>query len=108
MVIRGISGQCTSGSQVSEKGVERRLTTTLANDVVGCSRLMVKAGVILVTSSPAFAYHDTVGGGAAIGGSASIGVVLPIVVGVVLVMVGVGIWGRKKRKTKSKRRKRRN
>ena len=81
---------------------------TLATDVVGCSRLMVNAGVILVTSSPAFALHDTVGGGAAIGSSASIGAVLPIVVGVVVVMVGVGIWGRKKRKTKSKRRKRRN
>ena len=108
MVIRGISGQCTNGSQVSEEGVERRLTTTLATDVVGCSRLMVNAGVILVTSSPAFAHHDTVGGGAAIGGSTSIGTVLPIVVGVVVVMVGVGIWGRKKRKTKSKRRKRRN
>ena len=80
----------------------------LATDVVGCSRLMVNAGVILVTSSPAFAHHDTVGGGAAIGDSASIGAVLPIVVGVVAVMVGVGIWGRKKRKTKSKRRKRRN
>ena len=53
--------------------VERRLTTILAADVVGCSRLMVNAGVILVTSSPAFAYHDTVGGGAAIGSSASIG-----------------------------------
>ncbi len=98
--------QCTSGSQVSEEGVERRLTTTLATDVVGCSRLMVNAGVILVTSSPAFAHHDTVGGGAAIGGSASIGAVLPFVVGVVLLMVGFGIWGRKKRK--SKRRKRRN
>ena len=108
MVIRGISGQCTNGSQVSEEGVERRLTTTLATDVVGCSRLMVNAGIILVTSSPAFAHHDTVGGGAAIVGSTSIGAVLPIVVGVVVVMVGIGIWGRKKRKTKSKRRKRRN
>ena len=88
------------------KVMERELTTTLGTDVVGCSRLMVNAGVILVTSSPAFAYHDTVGGGAAIGGSASIGAVLPIVVSVVLVMVGVGIWGRKKRKTKSTRRKR--
>ncbi len=92
---------------MSEDGVERRLTTTLATDVVGCSRLMVTAGVILVTSSPAFAHHDIVGGGPAIGGGASIGAVLPIVVGVV-VMVGVGIWGRKKRKTKSKHRKRRN
>ena len=108
MVIRGISGQCTNGSQVSEEGVERRLTTTLATDVVGCSRLMVNAGVILVTSSPAFAHHDTVGGGAATGGSTLIGAVLPIVVGVVVIMVGVGIWGRKKQKTKSKRRKRRN
>ncbi len=69
---------------------------------------MVNAGVILVTFSPAFAYHDTVGGGAAIGGSALIGVFLPIVVGVVVVMVGVAMWGRKKRKTKSKRRKRTN
>ena len=108
MVIRGISGQCTSGSQVSEEGVERRLTTTPATDVVGCSRLMVNAGVILVASSPAFAHHDTVGGGAAIGGGGSIGAILPIVVGAVLLVVGVGIWGRKKRKTKSKRRKRRN
>ena len=108
MVIRGISGQCTSGTQVSEEGVERRLPITLATDVVCCSRLMVNAGVILVASSPAFAYHDTVGGGAAIGGGGSIGAVLPIVVGAVLLVVAVGIWGRKKRKTKSKRRKRRN
>ncbi len=77
----------------------------MASDVVGCNRLMVNIGVLLVTSSPAFAYHDTVGGGAATGGSASIGAFLPLVVGVVVVMVGVGIWGRKKRKTKSKRRK---
>ncbi len=91
-----------------EERVQRRLAVILAADVVGYSQLMVNAGVILVTSSPAFAYHDTVGGGAAIGGNASIGAVLPIVVGVVLLMVGVGIWGRKKRKTKSKRRKRRN
>ncbi len=56
---------------MAEDRVERRLTTILAADVVGCSRLMVNAGVILVTSSPAFAYHDTVGGGAAVGGSAS-------------------------------------
>ncbi len=93
---------------MSEEGVERRLTTILAADVAGCSRLMVNAGVILVTSSPAFAHHDTVGGGAAIGGSASIGAVIPSVVGVVLLLVGVGIWGRTKRKTQSKRRKRRN
>ncbi len=93
---------------MSEEGVERRLTTILATDVVGCSRLMVHAGVILVTSSPAFAHHDTVGSGGAIGGSASIGLVLPIVVGVALVMVGAVIWDRKKRNTKSKRRKRRN
>ncbi len=79
----------------------------MASDVVGCNRLMVNIGVLLVTSSPAFAYHDTVGGGAATGGSASIGAFLPLVVGVVVVMVGVSIWGRKKRKTKSKRRKRR-
>ncbi len=58
-------------------------------------------------ASPAFAYHDTLGGGASIVGGASIGVILPIVVVVVLVMVGVGIWDRKKRKTKAKRRKRR-
>ena len=77
-------------------------------DVVACGRLMVNTGVILVTSSPAFAHHDTVGGGTAIGGGSLIGTVLPIVVVVVLVMVGVAIWGRKKRKTKSKRRKRRN
>ena len=68
---------------------------------------MVNTGVILVTAAPAFAYHDTLGGGAATGGSASIGAFLPIVVGVVVVMVGAGMWGRKKRKTKSKRRKRR-
>ncbi len=88
--------------------VQRRLAAILAADVAGYSRLMVNAGVILVTSSPAFAYHDTVGGGAAIGGSSLIGAVLPIVVVVALVMVGVAIWGRKKRKTKSKRRKRVN
>ena len=88
--------------------MERRLAAILAADVVGCSRLMVNAGVILVTSSPAFAHHDTIGGGGAIGGGASIGAVLAIVVGAVLLVVGVGIWGRKKRKTKSKRRKRRN
>ena len=88
--------------------MERRLTTTLHTDVVGCSQLMGNAGVVLVTSSPAFAYHDTVGGGTALGGSALIGAILPIVVGVVLLMVWVGIWGRKKRKTKSTRRKRRN
>ncbi len=66
-------------------------------------------GVALVAllASPAFAYHDTLGGGASIAGGALIGVILPIVVVVVLVMVGVGIWGRKKRKTKSRRRKRR-
>ncbi len=92
---------------MSEEGVERKLTTTRFTDVVGCSQLMVNAGVILVTSSPAFAYHDTLGGGAAIGGGVSIVAVLPVVVGAVLLMVGVGIWGRKKRKTKSKRRKRR-
>ncbi len=91
-----------------KEGVERRPTAILATDVVGCCRLTVNASVIFATSSPAFAYHDTVGGGAAIGGSVSIGAVLSIVVGVVLVMVGVGFWGRKKRKTKSKRRKRRN
>ena len=87
--------------------MERRLAATLATDVVSCSRLMVNAGAILATSSRAFAYHDTVGGGATIGGSVSISAFLPIIVGVVLVMVGVGIWDRKKRKTKSKRRKRR-
>ncbi len=108
MVIREILGQCTSGPQVRKEGVERRLTATLATDVVGCCWLTVNAGVILATSSPAFAYHDTVGGGTAIGGSVSIGAVLPIVVGVVLVIVGVGFWGRKKRKTKPKRKKRRN
>ena len=71
---------------MAEDRVERRLTTILAADVVSCSRLMVNAGVILVTSSPAFAYHDTVGGGAAVGGIASIGAFLPFVVGVVVVM----------------------
>ena len=65
------------------------------------------AAVVALLASPAFAYHDTLGGGASIPGGASIGVILPIVVVVVLVMVGVGIWDRKKRKTKSKRRKRR-
>ncbi len=65
------------------------------------------AALVAMLASPAFAYHDTLGGGASIAGGALIGVILPIVVVVVLVMVGVGIWGRKKRKTKSKRRKRR-
>ncbi len=88
--------------------MERRLTTILATDAVGCCRLMVNTGAILGTSSRAFAYHDTVGGGAAFGGSVSIGAVLPIIFGVVLVIVGVWIWDRKKQKTKSKRRKRRN
>ena len=88
--------------------MERRLTATLPTEVVGCSRLMVVAGVILATSSRAFAYHETLGGGAEIRHSVSIGAFLPIIVGVGLVMVGVGIWDRKKRKTKSKRRKRRN
>ncbi len=65
------------------------------------------AAPVALLASPAFAYHDTLGGGAAIAGGASIGVILPIVVVVVLLMVGVGIWGRKTRKTKSKRRKHR-
>ncbi len=65
------------------------------------------AALVALPASPAFAYHDTLGGGASITGGALIGVSLPIVVVVVLVMVGVGIWGRKKRKTKSMRRKRR-
>ncbi len=73
--------------------MERRPTTTVLTDVVGCSQLMVNAGVVLVTSSPAFAHHNTVGDGTAFGGSALIGAILPIIVGVVLVMVGVGIWG---------------
>ncbi len=90
-----------------EESVERRLTTNLATNIVGCSRLMVNAGVILATSSPALAYHGTVGGSAETGGSVSIEAVLPIVFGVVLVMVGFGIWDWKKRKTKSKRKKRR-
>ncbi len=79
----------------------------ILTDVVACGRLMVNAGVILVTSSPAFAHHDTFGGDATIGGSSLLGTLLPIVVVVVLLMFGVSIWGRKKRKTKSKRRKRR-
>ncbi len=65
------------------------------------------ATLVALLASPAFAYHDTLGGGASIAAGASIGVILPIVVVVVLLMVGVGIWGRKKRKTRSKRRKRR-
>ncbi len=65
------------------------------------------ADLVALLASPAFPYHDTLGGGASITGGASIGVILPIVVVVVLVMLGVGIWGRKKRKTKPKRRKRR-
>ncbi len=105
--MRGISGQCTSGSQVSEEGVERRLTTTLATGIAGRGLLAVNAGVILVTSSPAFAHHDTAGGGAATGGGAYFDALLPIVVAVVLVMAGLGFWGRKKRKTKPKRVKRR-
>ena len=79
----------------------------ILTDVVACGWLMVNAGVILVTSSPAFAHHDTFGGDAVIGGSSLRGTLLPIVVVVVLLMFGVSIWGRKKRKTKSKRRKRR-
>ncbi len=67
----------------------------------------ITAALVAMLASPAFAYHDTLGGGASIAGGASIDVILPIVVVVVLLMVGVGIWGRKKRKTKSKRRKRR-
>ena len=66
------------------------------------------AALVALLASPAFAYHDTLGGGASIAGGALIGVILPIVVVVVLLMVGVGMWGRKKRKTKSKRRKRRH
>ncbi len=85
-----------------------RFCIVRGTDVVACGRRMVNAGVILLPSSPAFAHHDTVGGGTAIGGGSLIGAVLPIVVVVALVMVGVTIWGRKKRKTKSKRRKRRN
>jgi uncharacterized membrane protein len=65
------------------------------------------AALVALLASPAFAYHDTLGGGASITGGASIGVILPIVVVVVFLIVGVGIWGRKKRKTKSRRRKRR-
>ncbi len=65
------------------------------------------AALVAMLASPAFAYHDTLGDGASIGGGASIGVILPIVVVVVLLMVGVGVWGRKKRKTRSRRRKRR-
>ncbi len=66
------------------------------------------AALVALLASPAFAYHDTLGGGASIAGGAMIGVILPIVVVVVLLMVGVGMWGRKKRKTKSRRRKRRH
>ena len=55
------------------------------------------AGAILVAPFPAFAYHDTIGHGASIGGF------LPIVVVVALDMVGLAIWDRKRRKTKSKR-----
>ncbi len=69
--------------------------------------LIPAAALVALPASPAFAYHDTLGGGAPIGGGASIGVILPIVVVVVLLMVGVGIWGRKKGKTMSRRRKRR-
>ena len=65
------------------------------------------AALVALPASPAFAYHDTLGDGAAIRGGASIGVILPIVVVVVVLMVGVGIWGRKKGKTKSRRRKHR-
>ncbi len=70
--------------------------------------LALAAGLGALPASPAFAYHDTLGGGASIAGGASIGVIVPIVVVVVVLMVGVGMWGRKKRKTKSKRRKRRH
>ncbi len=65
------------------------------------------AALVALPASPAFAFHDTIGGGASITGGASIGVILPIVVVVVLLIVGVGLWGRKKGKTKSRRRKRR-
>ncbi len=65
------------------------------------------AALVALVASPAFPYHDTLGGGASNGVGASVGVILPIIVAVVLLMVGVGIWGRNKRKTKSKRRKRR-
>ncbi len=66
------------------------------------------AALVALPASPAFAYHDTLGGGTPIAGGALIGVIVPIVVVVVVLMVGVGMWGRKKRKTKSKRRKRRH
>ena len=58
------------------------------------------ATVTFVASS-AFAYHGTSRG------VASMGVVLPIVIFVVLGMVGLGIWDRKMRKTKSKRKRKR-
>ena len=93
--------------QVSEEGVEHRRIATLATDIAGRGRLMVEAGIILAVSSPALAYHDTVGGGTATGSGASFEAFLPIVVVVVLVMVGIGFWGRKKGKTKSRRRRRR-
>ncbi len=59
------------------------------------------------SAGQAFAYHPNRSADGVMG-SASIGAVLPIVIGAVLVVVGVVFWGRKKRKTKSKRRKRRN
>ncbi len=65
------------------------------------------AALVALLASPAFPYHDTLGGGASIAGDAMIGVILPIVVVVVLLLVGVGMWGRKKRQTKSTRRMRR-
>ena len=65
------------------------------------------AASVALLASPAFAYHDTLGGGASTTDGALIGVILPIVVVAVLLVVGVGMWGRNKGKTKSKRRKRR-
>ena len=52
-----------------------RFRIVRGTDVVAYGRRMVNAGVILLTSSPAYAHHDTVGGGAAIGGSSLIGIV---------------------------------
>ena len=82
--------------------MKRRLTTNLFNNVVGYGGLLVHASIILVAFAPAIAHHDTAGGGAAIGGNTSIGVVLPIVVVVGLVMVGVGSGtGRNERRSRS-------
>jgi hypothetical protein len=52
---------------MADQSVTRKLAAILSAGMVGYSQPIVSAGVILVTSSPAFARHYTVGRGAAIG-----------------------------------------